>query len=191
MKNSGLDQLSESVCRHRRAITISACITAALLWTVVVISWGLSLVVNPEVAEESTMEEGLPSIRSIDLWPDDYQHIAFQKTLKSCDPNKNSKCMSFVPEGAKGERIAVLSPPGALGLLFENFIAQVVQLHSPHSNATNLELIRSSHVPPVSHPECFWRCVASIALTLLFSSTVMEKRMESLKLFDSSPCLYG
>ena len=190
MKNSGMDQISEAASRRRRALIISVGITAALLWTVLVISWSLALVMNTEIAGQSMMEEGLPSLRTIDLWPDDYQHSAFQKTLKSCDPNMNSKCMTFIPEGAKGERIAVLSPPGALGLLFENFIAEVIRLHSPHSNATNLELIRGSHVPPVSCLEHLWRCSASMVLTFLFSSMDMAKRMDSRKLFDSSPCLY-
>jgi hypothetical protein len=137
--------------RRRQAIIITFSIVAALVWSVLIITWGHSLLMKSvPVAAQLDMEEGLPVENFIDLWPDDLQHLDFAETLHSCDPDTNSKCKTFVPEGTNGQhRIAVMSPPGGLGFLFEKFIMEVLRLQTPHLNATNIQLIRTSHVPPV------------------------------------------
>ena len=149
----GISSKSKSAgnSRRRQAIIITSCIFAALAWSVLIITWGHSLLVKPgPAAAQLQMEEGLPVERFVDLWPDDLQHLDFAETLRSCDPDTNSKCKTFVPEGTNGQhRIAVMSPPGGLGFLFEKFIMEVLRVQTPLLNATSIQLIRTSHVPPV------------------------------------------
>ena len=69
----------------------------------------------------------------------------FEATLKSCLPQENKKCKTFIPEKS-GQRIALLAPPGRLSLALE----QLVQFVIDHQDPT-MELIKTPHMAPYGY----------------------------------------
>lgn len=127
-------------------LVILAFIFIAVLWAIGAFLFSHSVASHPN---EEKAQQALPR-NAFKSWPNKNDYPNFSVTLKECLPASNPKCLQYVPEVAKGQRIAVLRPPGAFGDIFTRFVKNVVEYHS-FANSTNLELIPTSHVPPYGY----------------------------------------
>lgn len=176
--------------RYRYLPTLLALI-AVVTWASVLIAWMQSSLEHPQAASQQqpqqqqqqqqekqrVVDRGLPA-REIELFPDDLQHQAFFATLKSCLPADKKSCKQFIPESGI-ERIGILSPPGALGFVFETFIDEVMRLHpSNHS----IEIVKTAHVPPYGYGKTHGYTklirLASLPLQLAATDLVLEQVTE-------------
>lgn len=130
-----------------RAVTLGVtafAVTLALVWAVG--TFLLSNAVTTQASNIARTEEALP-VNAFSAWPNDADYPPFSNLLKECRPDKNQKCLQFIPN--KKERIAVMRPPGEFGEMFERFVSNVVDFYS--SKTTNLELLPTAHVPPLGY----------------------------------------
>lgn len=171
-------------------------VVAIVSWASVLIAWTRSSLNHQSPAKviqqkeqkqqdqiRKVVDQALPA-KEIDLFPDDLQHEPFFNTLKSCLPNgAEKKCKQFVPDNHI-QRIAILSPPGALGFVFESFIDEVVRLHSTEEQQATFELIKTSHVPPYGYGKTHGYTkiirLASLPLRLAASDLVLEESTTAL-----------
>ena len=68
---------------------------------------------------------------------------SFLDTLKSCNPQSNKKCKTYVIEGKTTERVALISPPGELTEAFFGLMEAVVA-----KDGADIELLHRTHIPP-------------------------------------------
>ena len=173
--------------RYRYLPTLLALI-AVVTWASVLIAWMQSSLEHPQAASQQqpqqqqqqqqekqrVVDRGLPA-REIELFPDDLQHQAFFATLKSCLPADKKSCKQFIPDSGI-ERIGILSPPGALGFVFESFVDVVMRLHpSNHSMEIVVKLL---------HHNRWFEHLMHVHHNILDFQLVLSSRA-------SLPCLYS
>jgi hypothetical protein len=183
-----------------RVLPTFLALVAIVTWASVLIAWMQSSLDHPAAAtttsgsasiqsnkkkqimiqqrqKQQILDQGIPP-REIELVPDNFQHEPFLATLKSCLPAEKLSCKQFIPNTGI-ERIGILSPPGALGFVFDTFVDEVLRLHpSNHS----MEIIKTSHVPPYgygkTHGYTKFIRLATMPLLLAASDMVLNQVTE-------------
>jgi hypothetical protein len=196
---AGIRKLHRSTQKQNRILPLALGIIAIVSWASVLVSWmQTSLSVAPpkkssSASVQQVAEKGLPA-REIELFPDNLQHEAFYETLSSCLPSesteekkeqdtsngkkKNKKnCNLYVPDNGI-ERIAILSPPGAIGYVFEKFIDEVVRLHKTPDQ--KMEFIKTPHSLPYGYGKTHGYTkvirLATLPLRLAAADLVLEQQ---------------
>jgi hypothetical protein len=184
-----------------RLLPLALGVIAIVSWASALVSWmRTSLAVVPPkkysaASVQQAADRGLPA-REIELFPDNLQHEAFYETLSSCLPSesmsiedkkeqdttngkkkKKKNCNLYVPDNGI-ERIAILSPPGAIGYVFEKFIDEVVRLHKTPEQ--KMEFIKTSHSLPYGYGKTHGYTkvirLATLPLRLAAADLVLEQQ---------------
>lgn len=183
--------------RGTSILPLALLVIAIISWASVLISWmQSSLAVPPKKVVQQVMDRGIPA-REIELFPDNLQHEAFFETLANCVPTeeaavvlevqeeqkkKKKKCGLYVPENGI-ERIAILSPPGAVGYVFEKFIDEVIRLHATPEQLATMEFVKTPHSLPYGYGKTHGYTkvirLATLPLLLAASDLVLEQSLHT------------
>jgi hypothetical protein len=130
-----------------------------------------------------------------------HEPILLQALQKSCLPQTNDHCKTFIPPNAGGkQRVALIAPPGDLTVQFLRVIQEVIEHATKKDDTVKIELLPTSHMAPYGYgkthgltriirvvPDPF---VMGVTDTLLKSASLVQQDQqhsgESVSIRDSS-----
>jgi hypothetical protein len=81
-----------------------------------------------------------------------HEPILLQALQKSCLPQTNDHCNTFIPPNTGGkQRVALIAPPGDLTVQFLDVIKEVIEYATKKDDTVKIELLPTSHMAPYGY----------------------------------------